>query len=226
MSEITRVALFGKLNTWPTRPSRARRSSASCAATRTSSWCTGSTRSSSSRTPTCTASCARFRSIRSRLAQDLTESLDRLPRGRDVDLRSLVPRRGSGRARLGLRQPDVRRRPRCAPAISSSACSRRPALRNALAGSRASSTRSRSDRLTDEFDAIVAGSPEDGAGPGEAEPSMRRPGDASGAMPPAADGQAGGAAPLLRRSDRPRAQGRDRSDRSAATRRSGRSSTS
>ena len=29
---------------------------------------------------------------------------------RDVDLRSVVARRGGGRARLGLRQPDVRRR--------------------------------------------------------------------------------------------------------------------
>ena len=39
MSEISRVALFGKLNSLDTRPSKARRSSASCAEIRTWSSC-------------------------------------------------------------------------------------------------------------------------------------------------------------------------------------------
>ena len=81
MGEISRVALFGKLNSLPTKRSKARPSSASCAAIRTSSWCIGCTRSCRRRTPTCTASCGISSSTPSRLAQDLTEALDRLPRG-------------------------------------------------------------------------------------------------------------------------------------------------
>ena len=82
MSEISRVALFGKLNTpRRTRASRAPRCSARCAAIPTSSWCTGSTRSCSSRTPTCTGSSAHSELDPARLAADLTAALDRLPRG-------------------------------------------------------------------------------------------------------------------------------------------------
>ena len=44
----------------------------------------------------------------SRLAKDVTEALDRLPRGATLDLRPVVPRGERGRARLGLRDADVR----------------------------------------------------------------------------------------------------------------------
>ena len=45
----------------------------------------------------------------SRLAKDVTDALDRLPRGATLDLGSVVARRECGRARLGLRDADVRR---------------------------------------------------------------------------------------------------------------------
>ena len=58
----------------------------------------------------------------SALARDITAALDRLPRGSTVDLRLLRAHRGRDRARLGLRLADVRRRRRCAPATCCSAC--------------------------------------------------------------------------------------------------------
>ncbi len=46
----------------------------------------------------------------SRLAKDITDALDRLPRGATLDFRLVLARRERRRARLGLRDADVRRR--------------------------------------------------------------------------------------------------------------------
>ena len=82
MSEISRTNLFGKLNPIAYRAIEKRHQcSARCAATRTSSWSTGSTRSSSSRTPDLHRIVKQFNLNPSNLARDLTEALDRLPRG-------------------------------------------------------------------------------------------------------------------------------------------------
>ena len=69
----------------------------------------------------------------SRLAKDVTDALDRLPRGATLDLGSVVARRECRRARLGLRDADVRR-----AAVRTGhlivGMLKTPSLRNALIG--------------------------------------------------------------------------------------------
>ena len=68
-----------------------------------------------------------------------------------------------------------------------------PSLRNALLGDLARvRARSRSIRLTDDFDAIVGGSPEDGAAARDGS-SQAAPGEAQRRDRAGGDGQAGGA---------------------------------
>ena len=81
MSEISRVALFGKLNRSSTRRSKAPPSSASCAAIRTSRSCTGSPDAADATTPTCTRIVRHYELDAAALARDVTAALDRLPRG-------------------------------------------------------------------------------------------------------------------------------------------------
>ncbi len=123
MSEISRVALFGKLNPLVYKAiegatvfcklrgnpvCRARALADADAAERT--------------TPTCTASSATTRSTRRRSPRDITAALDRLPRGATVDLRLLRAHRRRDRARLGLRLAACSATARCAPATCCSAC--------------------------------------------------------------------------------------------------------
>ena len=150
----------------------------------------------------------------SRLAQDLTEALDRLPRGATSisDLSSHVEEateRGWVYATLmfgavaGAHRPPVVRHRQDAE----------PAQRAARHLPRVRQDRART-RSGERFAEIVAGSPEeklaayDGSqlGAGRAGRGQRR--DGAGA-----DGQAGGAATVLGRSDRAGAQRRDRPDR-------------
>ena len=211
-----------------TAPSRARPCSARCAAIRTSSWCTGCTRSCSSRTRTCTASSSTSASTPSRLARDLTEALDacRAARPRSPIFRSHIEEaveRGWVYGTLMFGESQVRTGHLIVGMLKT------PTLRNALHRHLARvRARSSPTTLADDFASIVArlaGRRADGqrrlpAGGGAA------PGEASGAMAPAAMGKQEALQALHGRPDRAGAQGRDRSDRRAATRRSARSSTS
>ena len=186
MAEISRVALFGKLNSLCYQAIESAPCSASCAAIRTSSWCTGSTRSCSCRIRTCTASSSTSSSIRRALARDLTEALDRLPRGATSISDLSSQRRGGGRARLGLRHADVRR-----IAGAHRPPDRRHAedadLRNALYGISRSSSKIKVDDLTEQFRAaLLGGSPEASmARPTASSGGGAAPGEASGAIAPA-----------------------------------------
>jgi type VI secretion system protein VasG len=121
-----------------------------------------------------------------RLARDVTESLDRLPRGATSisDLSAHVEEaveRGWLYGSLMYGASQVRTGHLVVGILKT------PGLRNALAGISRELEKVKADRLTDEFDAIVAGSPEDGLG--RADGTQASPGDASGAMPPAALGK-------------------------------------
>ena len=89
-----------------------------------------------------------------------------------------------------------------------------------------SSSRIKVDDLADNFAAMLRGSPEARSEPAAAAPSAAAPGEASGAMAPAAMGKHEALEALRGRPDRARARGRDRPGGRAATRRSARSSTS
>jgi len=122
-----------------------------------------------------------------RLAQNLTESLDRLPRGATSisDLSSHVEEAVErawvfGSLMYGASQ--VRTGHLLIGMLKT------PGLRNALGGMSREFDKVKADRLTEEFDAIVAGSPEDGLGRAGGTLDAA-PGDASGAMPPAAMGK-------------------------------------
>ena len=183
---------------WPTRRSRAPPSSASCAATRTSSWCTGSTRSCSSRTRTCTASCAHFQLDPSRLARGHDRGARPAAARRDLDLRSFVARRGSGRARLGLRHADVRRHAGAHRPPGASGMLKTPACATRCCGISREFEKIKADRLTEELRRDRRGlagrrrwRASDGTGRGAAPGRGQRRHGAGG------DGQAGGAEAVL-----------------------------
>ncbi|MCK7582599.1 MAG: hypothetical protein MZV65_48175 [Chromatiales bacterium] len=166
---------------------------------------------------------------RGRWPRTSPRALDRLPRGATSisDLSAHID--GRGGARLGLRHPDVRRAPGAHRPSDGGHAQDAGRCATPCSTSRASSSkikRRRPGRATSAK--IVAGSPEDRAarhrrlqvGGGAA------PGEASGAMAPAADGQAGGPAALHRGPHRAGAQAASSIPSSGATRRSARSSTS
>ena len=147
-----------------TRPSRARRCSARCAATRTSSWCTGSPDPAAAGLRPAPHRRATSRSTRRALAQGPDRGARPAAARRDLDHRPVAARRGGGRARLGLRHADVRRDARCAPATCSSASLKTPSLRNALPAISREFDKVKVGRLTRASSTqIVGGSPEDGA---------------------------------------------------------------
>ncbi len=126
-----------------------------------SNWCTGCTRSCSCRTPTCIASSSTSSSNPSRLARDITDALDRLPRGSTSisDLSSDVEEaveRGWVFGTLMFGEAQVR-----TGHLMVGACSRRN-LRNALYAISAEFDKIKPDDLVDNFAEVVAGSPEDG----------------------------------------------------------------
>jgi type VI secretion system protein VasG len=121
----------------------------------------------------------------SRLAKDFTEALDRLPRGATSisDLSSHVEEaveRGWVYGSLMFGDAQVRTGHLIVGALKTSA------LRNALYAMSREFDKVKPDRLTEEFDAIVGGSPETSL---RAAGSPAAPGEASGAIAPAAMGK-------------------------------------
>src|SRR6478735_9317473 len=123
----------------------------------------------------------------SKLARDLTESLDRLPRGAtsisdlSAHVEEAVERAwvygslmfGDTQVRTGHLLVGI---------------AKTPGLRNALSAMSREFDKVKGDRLTEEFVAIVTGSPEDAMG-GAGDRAPATPGEASGAMAPAAMGK-------------------------------------
>ena len=209
----------------PTRPSRARRSSASSAGNpyvELVHWIQQILQTPDSDLHRIVR---HFEIDASRLAKDVTDALDRLPRGATsiTDLSSHVENaveRGWVYGTLMFGESKVRTGHLVVGILKTAS------LRNALVAiSRSSSTikRRHADRGVSR---IVSGSPEEELRRHATARRWRPPGEASGAMAPAADGQAGGAAAVRDGPDREGAQGRDSTPSSGATRRSGRSSTS
>ncbi len=120
-----------------------------------------------------------------RLAKELTESLDRLPRGATSisDLSSHVEEaveRGWVFGSLLFGDNQVRTGHLIVGMLKT------PGLRNVLTGMSRELDKIKVDRLTEEFDAIVGASPETAL---RAADSPAAPGETSGAMPPAALGK-------------------------------------
>jgi type VI secretion system protein VasG len=126
-----------------------------------------------------------------RLAKNITEALDRLPRGAtsisdlSSHLEELVER-GWVYGSLMFGDGKIRTGHLMIGAVKT------PALRNALLGISREFEKVGGDRLTEEFAAIVEGSPE--AALSAAGPGAGAPGEASGAMAPAAMGKGEGLA--------------------------------
>jgi type VI secretion system protein VasG len=125
-----------------------------------------------------------------RLAKNMTEALDRLPRGATSisDLSSHVEElveRGWVYGSLMFGDGKIRTGHLLVGAVKT------PVLRNALLAISREFDKVGADRLTEEFAAIVGGSPEGGLG---AVDGGAAPGEASGAMAPAALGKADGLA--------------------------------
>src|SRR6476661_4775450 len=123
----------------------------------------------------------------SRLAKDLTEALDRLPRGSTSisDLSTHVENaveRGWVYGSLMFGETRVRTGHLVVGTLKT------PSLRHALLNISRQFERVKIDILADEFRNVVAGSPEDHLAPGDA-PSLAEPGEASDAMPPAQMGK-------------------------------------
>jgi type VI secretion system protein VasG len=119
----------------------------------------------------------------SRLSTDITEALDRLPRGATSisDLSAHVENaveRGWVYATLLFSESRVRTGHLVVGALKT------PSLRNALLGISRQFERIKPDLLTDDFARIVGGSPEDALASSDGS-TMAAPGDASGAMAPA-----------------------------------------
>jgi type VI secretion system protein VasG len=125
----------------------------------------------------------RFEIDQSRLAKDVTESLDRLPRGATSisDLSAHIENaveRGWVYGTLMFGDVQVRTGYLIVGIIKT------PSLRNALVAISRQFDLIKGDTLTDEFAKIVRGSPEDALAPTDGT-SMAAPGEASGAMAPA-----------------------------------------
>ena len=137
-------------------------------------------------------------------------------------LRARALRREGG---LDVRDPPVRGLAGAQRLPAGRAPQERPPARRAARGSPASSHKIKVETLTDDFARIVKGSPEDGltASDGFAAGGARR---GEPRHPARGHGQAGGAPALRLRPHGAGARGRHRSRHRAATRRSGRSSTS
>jgi len=121
-----------------------------------------------------------------RLAADITAALDRLPRGASSisDLSEHVEHaveRGWVYGSLMYRESQVRTGHLLVGALKT------PSLRNALLGISKQFEHIRGDTLTDDFAKIVAGSPEEVLGASDG--SGAAPGEASGAIPPAEMGK-------------------------------------
>ncbi len=120
----------------------------------------------------------------SRLAKDITEALDRLPRGATSisDLSSQVEQaveRGWVYATLMFGEPRVRTGHLVIGMLKT------PSLRNALMAISRQFEAIKPDTLTDEFARIVAGSPEEKLPAADGSTMGAAPGEASGAMAPA-----------------------------------------
>jgi type VI secretion system protein VasG len=123
----------------------------------------------------------------SRVAKDLTDALDRLPRGASSisDLSSHVENaveRGWVYATLMFGEPRVRTGHLIVGMIKT------PSLRNALIGISRQFEQVKADALTEDFSRIVNGSPEDKLGASDAS-SLAGPGEASDAIAPAQMGK-------------------------------------
>jgi type VI secretion system protein VasG len=125
-----------------------------------------------------------------RLARDITEALDRLPRGSSSisDLSSQVEEtveRGWVYATLMFSKPQVRTGYLLVGILKT------PPLRNTLLAISKEFGKINLDTLTDRFDEVVTGSPEDGLVPSDGFQTGggAAPGEASGAMPPAQMGK-------------------------------------
>jgi type VI secretion system protein VasG len=119
----------------------------------------------------------------SRLAKDLTEALDRLPRGATSisDLSTHVEsavERGWVYSTLMFGDTRIRTGHLMVGMVKT------PSLRNALLGISRHFDAVKSDTLTDQFGKIVNGSPEDSLGATD-NTTLATPGETSGAMPPA-----------------------------------------
>jgi type VI secretion system protein VasG len=121
-----------------------------------------------------------------RLAQDLTDALDRLPRGASSisDLSAHIEdatERAWVWATLKFGDAQIR------TGHVLLAMAKTPALRNALLSMSREFDRIKADRLADEFEGIVAASPETAlrANDGTQLPQQGAPGESSGAIPPA-----------------------------------------
>jgi type VI secretion system protein VasG len=123
----------------------------------------------------------------SRLAKDVTDALDRLPRGASSisDLSEHVERaveRGWVYATLMFGEPRVRTGHLVVGMLKT------PSLRNALLGISRQFEHVKADTLTEDFARIVQGSPEDALGAADRS-SLAAPGEASDAMAPAQMGK-------------------------------------
>jgi type VI secretion system protein VasG len=124
----------------------------------------------------------------SRLARDLTEALDRLPRGATSisDLSAHIEEaveRGWLYGSLLFNDMQVRTGHLVVGMLKGGG------LRNQLAGMSREFDKIKVDRLSDEFDAIVGGSPETSQAPSSAAGDSGVPGEASGSLAPAAMGK-------------------------------------
>ncbi|MDB5815038.1 MAG: clpV [Rhodocyclales bacterium] len=123
-----------------------------------------------------------------RLAADMTAALDRLPRGSTSisDLSSNLENaveRGWVYGSLMFKEPQVRTGHLIVGMLKT------PSLRNALLGITKQFERIRPDTLTEEFRAIVSGSPEEQLAPRDGSSLSSQPGEASDAMAPAQMGK-------------------------------------
>ena len=133
---------------------------------------------------------------------------------RDVDLRFLRAHRGRGRARLGVRHADVRRQRRCAAGYLMVGMLKTPRLRNALYSiSREFEKIKRRRADATSFAPICRRLARDDARRARRHRTRggAAPGEASGAMAPAQMGKQEALQKVRGRPDRARAQGRDRS---------------
>src|SRR6185312_6870722 len=124
-----------------------------------------------------------FEIDQSRLAKDITEALDRLPRGATSisDLSTHVEsavERGWVYSTLMFGDARIRTGHLMVGMVKT------PSLRNALLGISRHFDAVKSDTLTDQFGKIVNGSPEDSLGATD-NSTLATPGESSGAMPPA-----------------------------------------